>query len=43
LSLKEKLSEIAPEMKLYINIVNEIPKTKKGKRAFIINEDKELL
>jgi len=43
LSLKEKLSEIAPGMKLYINIVNEIPKTKKGKRAFIINEDQELL
>jgi len=40
---KRKLVEITHHMKLQINFVDDIPKTKKGKRAFIINEDKELL
>lgn len=40
---KDKLSEFAIGMDIRINIVKDIPTTKKGKRAFIINEDKELL
>lgn len=43
LQLKEELSEIATGMEVNINIVDEIPKSKKGKRSFIINEDCELL
>ena len=34
---------ITPGLRLKINFVQEIPKTGKGKRQFIINEDKELL
>ncbi|MDG6251337.1 hypothetical protein [Methanocalculus sp.] len=41
--LNEKLSIIAAGMEIYIKIVDEIPKSKKGKRAFIINEDIDLL
>lgn len=37
------LSEFTDDMELKINFVDDIPKTKKGKRSFIINEDKELL
>lgn len=37
------LSEFTDDMKLKINFVEDISTTKKGKRAFIINEDKELL
>jgi phenylacetate-CoA ligase len=40
---KRKLVEITHHMRLQINFVDDIPKTKKGKRKFIINEDKELL
>ena len=42
-SFKNILSEITHGMKIRINIVKDIPTTKKGKRYFIINEDKELL
>ena len=41
--LKNKLSEIAVGMEIKINFVEDISATKKGKRSFIINEDKELL
>jgi len=43
IALKNISSEITHGMKIRINFVDDIPKTKKGKRAFIINEDKELL
>jgi len=42
-TFKKKLLEITHNMQLQINFVEDIPKTKKGKRSFIINEDKELL
>jgi len=41
--LKNILSEITYGMEIKINFVKDIPARKKGKRAFIINEDKELL
>ena len=40
---KEKLSPFTANLKIDINFVDDISKTKKMKRAFIINEDKELL
>lgn len=42
-SFKEKISEIAKGMEIKLNIVDTITTTEKGKRRFIINEDKELL
>lgn len=41
--LETKLSEIAFGLEMKFNFVEDIPTTKKGKRAFIINEDEELL
>jgi len=41
--LKNKLYEIAIGMEIKINFVENVTATKKGKRSFIINEDKELL
>jgi len=40
---KDKLSELAVGMDIRINFVEDIRTTKKGKRNFIINEDKELV
>ena len=42
-NLKKDLNEFIGGLQIRINLVDRIPKTKKGKRAFIINEDKELL
>ncbi len=42
-NLKADLSGFMDDMELRINFVEDVPATKKGKRAFIINEDKELL
>jgi phenylacetate-CoA ligase len=42
-AFEEKVSYIAEGMSVKINYVDDIPSTKKGKRAFIINEDKDLL
>lgn len=39
----KKLRSIAGNLKIELTFVNDIPKTKKGKRQFIINEDKALL
>lgn len=41
--LLRDLENIFIEMSIKINYVEDIPSTKKGKRAFIINEDKDLL
>ena len=43
ISFEKILSKITHGMKIRINFVNDMPKTRKGKRSFIINEDKELL
>ena len=43
ISFENILSKVTHGMKIRINFVDDIPKTKKGKRSFIINEDKELL
>lgn len=40
---KKTLSQVTANLKIIINFVDDILKTKKMKRAFIINEDKELL
>jgi len=40
---KEQLRKIFPGMTYEINFVDDIPKSAKGKRSFIINKDKELL
>ena len=40
---KRRIFELTHGMKQIITFVNEIPTTKKGKRSFIINEDKKLL
>lgn len=37
------LRKLVPKMKIRFNFVDDIPTTKKGKRSFIINEDKLLL
>ena len=42
-NFKRDLNEFMGGLQVNINFVNEIPKTKKGKTSFIINEDKELL
>ncbi|HHV23596.1 MAG TPA: phenylacetate--CoA ligase family protein [Methanosarcina sp.] len=42
-AFEDKVSSIAEGMSVKINYVSDIPSTKKGKRAFIINEDKDLL
>lgn len=42
-AFEDKVSSIAEGMSVRINYVDDIPSTKKGKRAFIINEDKDLL
>lgn len=41
--LKEDLDEFMTGLKIEINYMNDLPKTRRGKRSFIINEDKELL
>ncbi len=43
ISFENILSKVTQSMKIRINFVDDIPKTKKGKRSFIINDDKELL
>lgn len=43
IDFKNKLTEIAKGMTINYNFVDSIPKTEKGKRNFIINEDKKLL
>lgn len=40
---KKTLSQFTANLEIIINFVDDISKTKKMKRAFIINEDKELL
>lgn len=40
---KKTLSPFTDNLKVVINFVDDVSKTKKMKRAFIINEDKELL
>lgn len=40
---KKTLGKFTANLKIVINFVDDISKTKKMKRAFIINEDKELL
>ncbi len=40
---KKTLSQFTDNLKVHINFVDDISKTKKMKRAFIINQDKELL
>lgn len=42
-SFKTDLSQFTDDMKLKINFVEDIPTSKQGKRACIINEDEELL
>lgn len=42
-SFRIKIDEIVRGMEVRLNFVDEIPGTAKGKRQFIINEDKELL
>ena len=42
-NFKKDIDEFMGGLRVNINFVDEIPKTQKGKRAFIINEDKELL
>jgi glycosyltransferase involved in cell wall biosynthesis/phenylacetate-coenzyme A ligase PaaK-like adenylate-forming protein/MoaA/NifB/PqqE/SkfB family radical SAM enzyme len=42
-NFKKDLDEFMGGLRININFVNEIPKTKKGKTSFIINEDKDLL
>ena len=42
-AFEDKVLSIAEGMSVRINYVDDIPSTKKGKRAFIINEDKDLL
>lgn len=41
--LFDKVSQLAVGMEIIINETSDIPKTKKFKRAFIINEDNDLL
>ncbi|HHT9147075.1 MAG TPA: phenylacetate--CoA ligase family protein [Candidatus Wunengus sp. YC61] len=40
---EKDLRKLVPQMKIKLNFVNDIPTTCKGKRSFVINEDKELL
>jgi len=40
---KKTLSQFTANLKVVINFVDDISKTKKMKRAFIVNEDKQLL
>ena len=40
---QKDLCKLVPKMKIRFNFVEDIPTTKKGKRQFVINEDKELL
>jgi glycosyltransferase involved in cell wall biosynthesis/phenylacetate-coenzyme A ligase PaaK-like adenylate-forming protein/MoaA/NifB/PqqE/SkfB family radical SAM enzyme len=42
-NFKKDLNEFISGLHININFVDNIPTTKKGKRAFVINEDKELL
>ncbi len=42
-NFQKDLAEFMGDLQININFVNEIPKTKKGKTSFIINEDKDLL
>lgn len=42
-NFKEKLARILTGMELKISFVEDLPKTAKGKRQFIVNEDKDLL
>lgn len=40
---EKDLRKLVPNMEITLNFINDIPATKKGKRSFIINEDRELL
>jgi len=42
-TFKDKITELAIGMDIRINFLDDIFTTKRGKRSFIINEDKELL